>query len=158
MAMKMFFGFLLCIFASVLKSVASEEEYKLGVLLPYSYDSFSDYEYPPANQYVSAVSLAVEKVNKDAALLKGAKLNFIWNNTACNQTKMINQQHWQIKQGVVGFVGPSCHARKAARIAKKHKLGVIAFVSKLMFIGISVTLDLLQSFLSSKLATAIKGK
>lgn len=105
----------------------SLEELKLGVLLPYTYDA--NWDFPAADHYASAVSLAVEEVNKDPNLLPGAKLSFMWNNTACNQSKMVEQQHWQIKHGVVGFVGPSCHGRKAARIAKRRDLAVISFVS-----------------------------
>ena len=127
MAIKMLFVALLLNLVFAFRRVASLEEYKLGVLVPYSYDM--NWDYPAADNYASAVTLAVEKVNNDPTLLKGAKLSFVWNNTACNQTKMIEQQHWQIKQGVVGFVGPSCHGRKAAKIARKHDLPVVSFVS-----------------------------
>lgn len=107
--------------------VNSMDEYKLGVLLPYNYDSWI--ELPPADEYASAVSVAVDRVNNDPSLLKGAKLSFIWSNTSCNAAKMAKEQRSQIRQGVVGFVGPSCHARKAARIARKHDLAVVSFVS-----------------------------
>lgn len=127
MAVKTHFAALLFILASafLLRRVTSLEEYKLGVLLPYNYDM--NREYPPAEDYASAITVAVEKVNSDPTLLKGATLSYVWNNTACNQTKMVEQQHWQIKQGVVGFVGPSCHGRKAAKIAEKHDLAVVSF-------------------------------
>ncbi len=129
MAMKTHFVVFLFILASALlvQRVTSLEEFKLGVLLPYTYDS--NVEYPAADQYASAITLAMEKVNNDPTLLNDAKLTFVWNNTACNQTKMVEQQHWQIKQGVVGFVGPSCHGRKAAKIARRHDLAVVSFVS-----------------------------
>ena len=127
MAFKMLFVALLFNLALAFGRVASLEEYKLGVLVPYTYDVNSEYE--TADYYASAVTLAVEKVNNDPTLLKGAKLSFVWNNTACNQTKMVEQQHWQIKQDVVGFIGPSCHGRKAARIAQKHDLAVVSYVS-----------------------------
>jgi hypothetical protein len=130
MAMKTQFVVFLFILASALlvQRVTSLEEFKLGVLLPYTYDS-NVMEYPAADQYASAITLAMEKVNNDSTLLNDAKLTFVWNNTACNQTKMVEQQHWQIKQGVVGFVGPSCHGRKAAKIARRHDLAVVSFVS-----------------------------
>ena len=129
MASKTHFIALVSIFATTLffESVTSLKEFKLGVLVPYTYDSSR--EYPAADAYASAVSVAVEKVNSDPTLLNGAKLTFVWNNTACNQTKMVEQQHWQIKQGVVGFVGPSCHGRKAAKVAGRHNLPVVSFVS-----------------------------
>lgn len=127
MSIKMLFVVLLLNLVFASRRVTSLKEYKLGVLVPYTYDM--NYEYPTADHYASAVTLAVEKVNNDPTLLKGAKLSFVWNNTACNQTKMIEQQNWQIKQGVVGFVGPSCHGRKAAKIARKHDLAVVSFVS-----------------------------
>jgi hypothetical protein len=134
MAVKTHFAALLFILASafLLRRVTSLEEYKLGVLLPYNYDM--NREYPPAEDYASAITVAVEKVNSDPTLLKGATLSYVWNNTACNQTKMVEQQHWQIKQGVVGFVGPSCHGRKAAKIAEKHDLAVVSFVSTDVYI------------------------
>ena len=127
MASKTHFIALVFVFATTLlfESVTSLEEFKLGVLVPYTYDL--NKEYPAADAYASAVSVAVEKVNSDPTLLNGAKLTFVWNNTACNQTKMVKQQHWQIKQGVVGFVGPSCHGRKAAKIARRHNLAVVSF-------------------------------
>ncbi|XP_028392239.1 speract receptor-like [Dendronephthya gigantea] len=106
-------------------SANSLEEFKLGVLLPYTFDA--NWDFPAADHYASAVSLAVEKVNSDPTTLPNAKLSFIWNNTACNQSKMVAQQHWQIKQGVVGFIGPSCYGRKAARVAKRRDLAVVSY-------------------------------
>jgi hypothetical protein len=129
MAVKMHLVALVFIFATIsfVRATSQLQEYKLGVLLPYTYDS--NWQYPTADAYASAVSVAVEKVNKDPTLLRGAKLTFVWNNTACNQTKMVEQQHWQIKQGVVGFIGPSCHGHKAAKVAGRHNLAVVSFVS-----------------------------
>ena len=119
----------LTVLASVFhRTVASQNEYKLGVLLPYTYDL--NWDHPSAKEYASAVTLAVRKVNAHPRLLKGAKLGFLWSNTACNKTKMIQQQQFQIDQGVVGFIGPSCHAHKAVNTAKKNHKAVVSFVSK----------------------------
>lgn len=125
---------LLTIYASITVRRVATKDYKLGVLLPYCDDVWEPLPSRAMSPkyYAAAVSIAVDKVNNDPKLLPGSKLSFVWNNTHCNQTKMVQIQHWQIKQGVSGFIGPVCHLRKAAKVARKHGLPVISFVSKVV--------------------------
>lgn len=120
---------LLAIYASITVRVVHSKDYKLGVLLPYSDNIVGNLESViySGTYYAAAITLAIDKVNNDPKLLPGSKLSFVWNNTQCNQTKMVEQQHWQIKQGVSAFIGPACHGRKATKIAAKHDLAVISF-------------------------------
>ena len=122
---------LLSILAIITVRQGAAKDYKLGVLLPYSDNVVGNLQSGvfSGTYYAAAVTLAVEKVNSDPRLLPGSTLSFVWNNTQCDHTRMVEQQRWQIQQGVSGFIGPICHGKKAAKIAAKHDLAVISFVS-----------------------------
>ena len=122
---------LLSILAIITVRQGDAKDYKLGVLLPYSDNVVGNLQSGvfSGTYYAAAVTLAVEKVNSDPRLLPGSTLSFVWNNTQCDHTRMVEQQRWQIQQGVSGFIGPICHGKKAAKIAAKHDLAVISFVS-----------------------------
>jgi hypothetical protein len=79
--------------------------------------------------FAGAFFIAIDHVNKNASLLNGYRLDYMFNDTSGNSLKAINAMtdHYGIK--TVGFIGPdiSCHCE--SNIAAAWNLPMIGYVS-----------------------------
>ena len=104
----------------------TNRNFTLGFLCPFNHCHL--YEYC-CNMYASGITLAVEKVNSNPQLLAGHKLRYIWNDTACVETKAVKQQLYQLEAGVDAFIGPACECKTAAIVAEAVNKALISYVS-----------------------------
>ena len=104
----------------------------LGFLVPFnlngSYAS-GKAQLIPGKYFAAAISLAVEAVNNNSNLLPRQRINFIWNDTLCNEERSLREltEHWH--KNVDAFIGPGCSCDAAARLAAAWNLPMVSYVS-----------------------------
>ena len=92
----------------------------------------TDADYPENGQYyASAMSIAVDAVNRQQNLLPGHNISFIWNDTACwkEDTTIRGLLHQMYEANVAAIIGPACLCNTSARIAASFDLPMISYVS-----------------------------
>ena len=110
----------------------------IGLLLPFVLSSHgSEYRGGGAKYYSEAFSLAVKRINNDPTLLPGHKLDFVFNDTRCNELDNIKAMYYQYKSRDVrnmpvhGFIGLGCQCNAPAKFASALKVPVVSHVSHL---------------------------
>lgn len=104
----------------------AEANYTLGLLIP-----MTDADYPENGQYyASAMSIAVDAVNRQQNLLPGHNISFIWNDTACwkEDTTIRGLLHQMYEANVAAIIGPACLCNTSARIAASFDLPMISYL------------------------------
>lgn len=80
----------------------------------------------------SAVSIAIQDINNNPNLLPNHELNFIYNDSQCNDKIGLEMIEWQRRMpGVNAFIGPACSAvcEVGGLLASNWKLPIISYVS-----------------------------
>lgn len=114
--------------------IAESREFKLGLLIPYSKcTKVHTFPYYCGNNYASAISVAVDKINSDPNLLAGHNLTFVWADTLCEELIAVKKQIEQMRAGVDAFIGPGCKCETAATNAAAYNLSIISYVSKILY-------------------------
>lgn len=105
-------------------------EFRLGLLIPYSKcNKIYEFEYYCGDNYVSAISVAMDKINLDPNLLAGHNLTFVWADTLCEELIAVKQQIEQMRAGIDAFIGPACKCETVATNAAAYDLSIISYVS-----------------------------
>ena len=127
-------GLLLWITVALHGQVTESREFKLGLLIPYSKcQRVYTFPYYCGDNYASAISVAVDKINSDSSLLVGHNLTFIWDDTSCEELIAVKKQIEQMRAGVDAFIGPACKCETAATNAAAYDLSMISYVSILPY-------------------------
>lgn len=123
----------LIVFIIVINSLVvaeKKQEYKLGLLIPYStVIPHLAYNFNGGESFAAAMTIAVERVNADPTLLAEYNLTFVWKNTECNELIAVREQLNQINSGVQAIIGPGCNCQTAARNAAAFNMTMISYVS-----------------------------
>lgn len=82
-----------------------------------------------ANEYASALPLAVETVNNDSSLLPAHQITFVWNDTQCDEETSVKAMLHQLEKGVQVFIGPGCTCETQAKLAAAANVPMISYVS-----------------------------
>ena len=117
----------ICIFLTV--KFVHADEFKLGLLIPFKHASKLGNYFHRGEYYASAMSIAVEDINKRQDLLPGRNLSFIWNDTMCEELNTLRALVHQLNSGVGAFIGPGCSCKTAARSAAAFNTSMISYVS-----------------------------
>lgn len=113
---------------------ASTEEVKLGLLIPFKRTNRLGNYYHRGEFYASAMSIAVDDVNRRSDLLPGKNVTFIWNDTDCEEFKTLQSIVYQLTQGVSAFIGPGCSCNTSARMAASFNKTMISYVSNSLWL------------------------
>ncbi|XP_068673835.1 atrial natriuretic peptide receptor 1-like isoform X3 [Montipora foliosa] len=97
----------------------------IGFILPYKLLSGSD-QNRPGEYHASAMTIAVDNINKDPTLLPGINLSFIWADSECDEEKSIEALIHQREKGVHAFIGFGCKCSTQARMAAALNLPIIS--------------------------------
>ena len=121
------------VFFIVMNSLAlaeKKQEYKLGLLIPYTtvLPHLAN-DFNKGESFAAAMTIAVEKINADPTLLPDYNLTFVWKNTKCDELIAVREQLNQINSGVRAFIGPGCNCQTAARNAAAFNMTMISYVS-----------------------------
>ena len=109
-----------------LLSVTEAQNYTVGLLIPLSNAFFTK----KGIYYASAISIAIDEINKQENLLPGHNISFIWNNTECEENKTIRALMYQIYEAKVSvIIGPGCTCNTSARNAAAFNVPMISYVS-----------------------------
>lgn len=105
----------------------TEADYTVGLLIP----MYNAYYTKKGIYYASAMSIAVDKINRQKDLLPGNNISFIWNDTDCeDEDKTIRALMYQIYEAKVSAViGPGCICNTSARNAAAFNVPMISYVS-----------------------------
>ncbi|XP_078611420.1 receptor-type guanylate cyclase Gyc76C-like [Branchiostoma floridae x Branchiostoma japonicum] len=115
----------LLIFVTVCKCIVPSETVKLGLLVTTDNAvSFSN----PGLVISGAMTLAVDDVNRNPALLPNTTLEFVWNNTEGYEDGSIRALTEQWRDGVVAFFGPGETCTTEARIAASWNVPMISYM------------------------------
>ena len=98
----------------------------IGLILPYEVGGGQS---RPGTFYASALTVAVDNINKDPTLFPGTSLSFIWNDSGCREEESIKALIRQHERRVHAFIGFGCNCSKQARIAAALNLPAISHVS-----------------------------
>ena len=102
----------------------------VGFLLPYNVSAnVSSASVLPANEYASALLLAVETVNNDSSVLPEHQITFVWNDTQCDEETSVNAMLYQLEKGVQAFIGPGCTCETQAKLAAARNVPMVSYVS-----------------------------
>ena len=102
----------------------------LGFLLPYNVSAnVSGASALSANEYASALLLAVETVNNDSSLLPAHQITFVWNDTQCDEEISVKAMLYQLEKGVQAFIGPGCTCETQAKLAAAANVPMVSYVS-----------------------------
>ena len=107
----------------------SKGDITLGLLIPFERATATGSTFNAGKYYASAATLAVEKINKESVSKPGIRLEFIWNDTLCEEERAINGLVYQWEKRVDAFIGPACTCDKEARFAAALNVPMISFVS-----------------------------
>ncbi|XP_031575273.1 speract receptor-like isoform X2 [Actinia tenebrosa] len=89
----------------------------IGLLLPYlSAYGYGD-SYSAGKYSAPAITVALDRINKDPDLLPNHHINFVWQDTKCNEEMSISQMTEFVEQRVDAFIGFACTCNTQARIA-----------------------------------------
>ena len=99
------------------------KEVKIGVLLP-----MTGY-WPIGKTSASAITIAVEKINKDPTLLLGYNMTFMWNDSMCLAAEGLNRAVEFRISGVDAIIGDGCDiiCEPAAILAASWNLPMISW-------------------------------
>ena len=119
--------FMVSTLALTLLASVTEADFTVGLLIP-MYQAFFTKK---GIYYASAMSIAVDKINKQQNLLPGNNISFIWNNTDCeDEEKTIRALMYQIYEAKVSaIIGPGCICNTSARNAAAFNVPMISYVS-----------------------------
>ena len=98
----------------------------IGLILPYKVTCDPN---RPGEFYASAMSVAVDNINKDPTLLPGTSLSFIWDDSGIKEEESIKVLIRQHERRVDAFIGFGCNCSIQARIAAALNLPAISHVS-----------------------------
>lgn len=105
------------------------EEVKLGLLIPFKSAGRIGNNFHRGEFFASAMSIAVDDINRRPDLLPGINVTFIWNDTDCEELKTLQSVVYQMNQGVTAFIGPGCSCNTSARLAASFSKTMISYVS-----------------------------
>lgn len=110
-----------------LVSVTEARNYTVGLLIP-MYKAFYTKK---GIYYASAISIAVDEINRQKNLLPGNNISFIWNDTDCeDENKTIRALMYQMyEEKVSAIIGPGCTCNTSARNAAAFNVPMISYVS-----------------------------
>ncbi|KAJ7389933.1 hypothetical protein OS493_028400 [Desmophyllum pertusum] len=99
------------------------KEVKIGVLLP-----MTGY-WPIGKTSASAITIAVDKINRDPTLLLGYNMSFVWNDSMCLAAEGLNQAVEFRISGVDAIIGDGCDiiCEPAAILAASWNLPMISW-------------------------------
>ena len=110
----------------------------IGLLLPFHLANHGkEYSRGGARFYSEAFNIALDNINNDPYLLPGHKLDFVFNDTRCNEMDSIKSMYYQyvrrdkVKLPFHGFIGLGCQCGTAAKFASAMKIPVVSHVSML---------------------------
>lgn len=109
------------------------EEVKLGLLIPFKSTARLGNSYLRGEFYASAMSIAVDDINRRPDLLPGQNVSFIWNDTRCEEFTTLQQIVYQLNEGVTAFIGPGCSCNTSARMAASFNKTMISYVSRPLY-------------------------
>lgn len=112
---------------------STEGNLTIGLILPYS-ASPGGSRALDGKFYASAITIAVDNINKDPNLLPGIRLRFVWDDSECSEEKSINALISQLDRKVDAFIGFGCDCHTQARMAAALNLPVISHVSIYSFL------------------------
>lgn len=120
-------AFMVSTLAFLLLTSVTEADYTVGLLIP-MYKAFYTKK---GIYYASAMSIAVDEINRQENLLPGNNISFIWNNTDCeDEDKTIRALMYQIYEAKVSaIIGPGCICNTSARNAAAFNVPMISYVS-----------------------------
>lgn len=117
------------VFLTVLPlSRSTEGSVTIGLILPYK-RATGGVGGRPGEYYAAAMTIAVDNINNDPALLSGRKLSFVWAESECDEEKSIHALIRQQEKGVDAFIGFGCKCFTQARMAAALNLPIISHVS-----------------------------
>ena len=100
--------------------------YKLGFLVPFNKGNPCVEQ--SARLYAQAIPVAMEKFK---TMNYNFNLTWVWNDTMCNDESLaIQQQIWQLHNGVDAFVGPAKNCKHTLKTAVAFNKPVMSFVSR----------------------------
>ena len=111
---------------------STEGNLTIGLILPYSTPIGG--RALDGKFYASAITIAVDNINKDPNLLPGIRLRFVWDDSECLEEKSINALISQFERKVDAFIGFGCDCHTQARMAAALNLPVISHVSIYSFL------------------------
>lgn len=101
----------------------------IGLLLPYrAAYGYGDF-YSAGKYSASAITVALDRINKDPNLLTSHHINIVWKDTKCKEEMSISQMTEFLEQKVDAFIGFACTCTTQARIAASLNKMVISPVS-----------------------------
>lgn len=113
----------------IIHGPAVADEFKLGLLIPFKHVSKLGNYFHRGEYYATAITIAVDNINKRHDLLPGRNLSFIWNDTSCEELNTLRAVFYQLNNGVGAFIGPGCSCKTAARSAAAFNITMISYVS-----------------------------
>lgn len=116
-------------------SAPTEGNLTIGLILPYSRSTGGGRGLRGIH-YASAITIAVDNINKDPNLLPGIRLRFIWDDSECIEEKSIKAFISQWERRVDAFIGFGCNCHTQARMAAALNLPVVSHVSMDPFSGL----------------------
>ena len=124
------FSRIVLVMSHIFSIAVAVQEHKLGLLIPYTdVAPVGILTYNLGERFASAMTIAIDRINADPNLLPGVNLTFTWNNTDCNEFKVLQSQFQQVNDGVKAFIGPGCFCNTAARNAGAYNKSMISYVS-----------------------------
>ena len=116
-----------------LLSVTEAENYTVGLLIPMKGAHYTK----KGVYYASAISIAVDEINRQENLLPGNNISFIWNDTNCNdENKTIRALMYQMYEAKVSaIIGPGCNCNTSARNAAAFNVPMISYVSTRFYLA-----------------------
>lgn len=123
------FGWLVLLAILVYIPSPTADEVKLGLLIPFKRASRIGNYFHRGEFFASAMSIAVDDINRRPDLLPGLNVTFIWNDTDCEEFKTLQSIVYQMNQGVTAFIGPGCSCNTSARVAASFNKTMISYVS-----------------------------
>lgn len=120
-------AFMVSTLAFLLLTTVTEADYTVGLLIPMKEAFYTK----KGMYYASAMSIAVDEVNRQENLLPGNNISFIWNDTDCeDEDKTIRALMYQIYEAKVSaIIGPGCICNTSARNAAAFNVPMISYVS-----------------------------
>ncbi|KAK3705160.1 hypothetical protein QZH41_003755 [Actinostola sp. cb2023] len=110
------------------RSTENTTDIKLGLLIPFKYARSLGNYYHRGQYYASAISIAVDEINRRSDILPGRNISFIWNDTECDELKTLRALVYQLNAGVTAFIGPGCTCTTAARSAAAFNMSMISYM------------------------------
>lgn len=101
----------------------------VGLLLPFQSAVATGSDFNAGKWYASAIEVALQRVNNDSSFLPSVHINYIWNETGCEEERALRNMAWQFQQKVDGFIGFGCTCATQARFAAAWNMPVISYVS-----------------------------